>query len=241
MEEDMELADMLQKGAGFFSANMDDLQLEQFFKYKEILKEWNERINLTAIQQDRDIIIKHFIDSLSVLPYIQNRGEKLIDIGTGAGFPGIPVKILCRDLKVTLLDSLQKRIKFLDEVIKHLDLKGIETLSGRAEDWGRHKDFREKFDVAVARAVASLPVLLEYSLPFVRTGGIFIAMKGSAADEVESSKRALEVLGGEIVRVDEILLPFSDIKRSIIVIRKLRQTPTKFPRKAGKPSKEPMV
>lgn len=241
MENENSLKELLINGAKEFSMDLNDVQVDQILKYKDLLKEWNEKINLTAIEEDRDVIIKHYIDSLSILPLMENKQFSLIDIGTGAGFPGIPVKIAYGNISVTLLDSLDKRIQFLNEVIKALNLSGIRAVHGRAEDFGANADFREKFDISVARAVANLPVLLEYCLPFAKTGGIFIAMKGSSTDEVAASKKALELLGGEIEVIKEITLPFSDIKRNIITVRKLRQTPTKYPRKAGKPSKDPLV
>lgn len=241
MQSELNLEDLLRNGAREFGLAVDSRQLEQFMKYKELLKEWNKKMNLTAIEEDSEIITKHFIDSLSILPYLTDDSKSLIDIGTGAGFPGIPVKIAFEKLKVTLFDSLEKRVKFLNEVIGTLGLEGINAVHGRAEDYGVRADYREKFDYAAARAVANLPVLLEYCLPFVKVGGAFIAMKGSSTEEVGASKKALEILGGEIVDVKEMVLPQSDIKRNIVIIKKLRQTPTKYPRKAGKPSKEPLI
>lgn len=237
----MDLIQLLTDGVKEYGISLDDRQISQMFKYKDLLLEWNEKINLTAIEEDRDVIIKHYIDSLSICPLIDNPESWLIDIGTGAGFPGIPVKVAFKSTNVVLLDSLDKRVRFLKEVIQNLDLNGIEALHGRAEDYGICKEHREKYDIAVARAVGALPVLLEYCLPFVKTNGIFIAMKGSSIEEIDQSKKALEILGGEIVDIKETILPFSDIKRNIIVVKKLRQTPTKYPRKAGKPSKEPLV
>lgn len=241
MQDESSLKELLIQGAKEYSLTLDDLQVESLLKYKEILKEWNEKINITAIEEDRDIIIKHYIDSMSIIPYLKNKSIKFIDIGTGGGFPGIPVKIAYNNIDVTLLDSLDKRIKFLNEVINILNMEKISTIHGRAEDYGLKQEFREKFDVAVARAVANLPVLLEYCLPFVNVGGIFIAMKGSSIEEAENSKKALTILGGKIEDIKELTLPFSDIKRNIVIVRKFRQTPTKYPRKAGKPSKEPLV
>lgn len=250
METDINLENLLREGAEKFAAELDQDKLQKFFLYKDILKEWNEKINLTAIEEDRDIIIKHFIDSLSIMPYINKQISiinspspacKLIDIGTGAGFPGIPLKIANPPINVTLLDSLDKRVKFLNEVITKLGLRSIKSVHGRAEDYGMNADFREQHDLAVARAVASLPVLLEYCLPFVKVGGVFIAMKGSSIEEVNSSDKALQVLGGKIEEIYDIILPFSDIQRHIILVRKLRQTPTKYPRKAGKPLKDPLI
>lgn len=235
------LETMLSEGAAAFSVGIGTEQTARLMKYKELLLEWNTKINLTAIEEDRDIIIKHFIDSLSILPYLRNAGEKLVDVGTGGGFPGIPVKIVYESTKVLLLDSLDKRINFLKTVIGGLGLEGIDTMHARAEEAGANPVYRESFDVSVARAVANLPVLLEYCLPLVKTGGIFIAMKGSSTEELEASKKALELLGGRIEEVRELTLPFSDIKRNIIIVRKLRQTPTKYPRKPGKPAKEPLI
>lgn len=241
MEDNISLENLLKLGAKEFLLELNDAQVEKLLKYKDILKEWNEKINLTAIEEDKDIIIKHFIDSLSIAQYLENKKIKMIDIGTGAGFPGVPVKIAYPDIDITLLDSLDKRLKFLNEVIKMLNIEGIRTIHGRAEDYGINREYREKYDIAVARAVATLPVLLEYCLPFVKTGGRFIAMKGSNLEEVGASKKALDILGGEIEQVKELVLPFSDIKRNIVIVRKLRQTPTRYPRKAGKPAKEPIV
>lgn len=236
-----DLQELLKQGVKEFGTELQDLQVQQLLQYKDILLEWNEKINLTAIEEDRDVIIKHYIDSLSILPFLEDKNRKMIDIGTGAGFPGIPVKIAYGNLDITLLDSLDKRVKFLTEVINSLQLKGIKAVHGRAEDFGVRPEFREKYDIAVARAVAALPVLLEYCLPFVKVGGIFIAMKGSSTEEVDNSRKALEVLGGKIEDVKEFTLPFSDMRRNVVLVRKLRQTPTKYPRKAGKPSKEPLI
>ncbi len=230
----------LKDGAAQFGAELDANMVRSLFEYKRLLLEWNEKMNLTAIQDDKEIIQKHFVDSLSITPYLKGIGS-LVDVGTGAGFPGIPLKISIPGLDAVLLDSLEKRVGFLDAVISELGLKGIKTVHMRAEDAGMSPKFRERFDAATARAVAALPVLLEYCLPLVATGGVFIAMKGSIEQEVSMSGKALEILGGKIEEVKEFTLPDTDIKRSIIIVRKLRQTPTKYPRKAGKPSKEPLV
>lgn len=241
ISEDLSLEIMLKEGAAEFNVVLDDEKIVKLMKYKSLLLEWNKKVNLTAIEDEKEIVIKHFLDSFSISPFIKNADSKIIDIGTGAGFPGLPLKISHEAPEIILLDSLDKRISFLKAIIQELSLKGISAVHGRAEDFGVKPDYRELFDVSVARAVAALPVLLEYCLPFVKTGGFFIAMKGSCIEEVEASNKALGVLGGKIEEIRELSLPFSDIKRNIIIVRKFRQTPTKFPRKAGKPTKEPLI
>ena len=236
-----DIVNMLIEGSKEFSVSLTEIQIEGLIKYKDILKEWNQKINLTAIEDDKEIIIKHFIDSLSIIPYLENKEIKLIDVGTGGGFPGIPVKIAFDKINVTLLDSLDKRIKFLNNVISELKLQGIRECHGRAEDFGMMEENREKYDVATARAVANLPVLLEYCLPFVKVGGIFIAMKGSSTEEVDASNKALDVLGGKIEKIENINLPFTDAVRNIVIVKKIKSTPKKYPRKAGKPTKEPIL
>lgn len=216
-------------------------QVNEFEKYKDLLLEWNEKINLTAIVDEKGIIIKHFIDSLVLLKYI-NGNKKVIDIGTGAGFPGIPLKIANDDLDITLLDSLNKRINFLNTVIKELDLNRIEAIHGRTEEFGGNKLFREKYDLAVARAVAKLNVLAEYCLPYVKVNGFFICMKGpNIEEELLEAKNAINVLGGKIEKVEEFTLPEIEDKRSIIIIRKIKGTPKGYPRKAGTPANKPIV
>lgn len=232
--------ELLKAGARQLGIEPDDAKVSALLEYKRILLEWNKKMNLTAIEEEKDFIIKHLVDSLSILPYLGGVNS-LVDVGTGAGFPGIPVKIVQPSLQVVLMDSLEKRIGFLNAVIGELKLTGITTIRSRAEDAGVSPVHREKYDAVTARAVASLPVLLEYCLPLVKTGGIFIAMKGSGTDEIKASTKALELLGGKIEQVRDFTLPDSDMNRSIIIVRKLRQTPAKYPRKAGKPSKEPLT
>lgn len=232
--------EVLRSGAKELGVELSLSQQEKFRLYKDLLKEWNEKINLTSILDDGMIVIKHFIDSISICPYINKNNATLIDVGTGAGFPALPVKIVRDDIRVTLLDSLEKRTKFLRELVEMLKLDGVEVVHSRAEDKGLDAAYREKFDYACARAVASLPVLLEYCLPFVRVGGIFVAMKGSSIDEIDYSRDALDVLGGKIVDVKEFYLPNSEYKRNIILVEKIKKTPNKYPRKAGKPSKMPL-
>ena len=215
-------------------------QLEKFYLYMNILLEWNEKINLTAITNEEEIILKHFVDSLTINKYIEE-GKSIIDVGTGAGFPGIPIKILREDLKVTLLDSLNKRINFLNEVIEKLDLKNIECIHGRAEEFGKNKNYREKYDFATSRAVANMSTLSEYLIPFVKVGGKVLAMKGDKAEEeLEEAKKAIKLLGGKVENTDNFYLPDSDIKRNIIIIKKIEKTERKFPRKPGTPAKEPI-
>ncbi len=241
MALDIELSELLIKGALHYGKDINIQQIEQFTQYMDILKDWNTKMNLTAIEDDREIIIKHFIDSLSILPYVKDKEQKIIDVGTGAGFPGIPLKIANSNIDVTLLDSLEKRVKFLNEVIKSTNITKIKAVHGRAEDMGVNPIYREKYDIAVARAVANLPVLLEYCLPFVKINGIFIAMKGNNTDEFNNCSKALDILGGKIENIEKMELPFTNIERNVVVVRKFRQTPTKYPRKAGKPGKEPLI
>lgn len=233
---------LLKKGAASFHIELTDEQIAHFIQYYEKLIDWNEKINLTAITEERDVVIKHFLDSLSVLPFIPKDARNCIDVGTGAGFPGIPIKIIKKDLSVTLLDSLDKRVRFLNDIISNLGLEKIRTIHGRAEDFARNKEYREVYDFGIARAVASLPVLAEYILPFVRIGGFFIAMKGSdVGNEINISKKAISVLGGRIHSVENFSLPYDSIGRHLVFIKKIRQTPTQYPRKSGKPSKSPIL
>ncbi len=215
-------------------------QLNQFYKYMNLLLEWNEKINLTAITDPNEVILKHFIDSLTINKYIKENST-LADVGTGAGFPGIPLKILRPDLKITLVDSLNKRINFLNEVINKLNLVNIETVHSRIEDFGKDKKYRESFDFVTARAVANLAVLSEYLLPIAKVGGQCVCMKGSSVEEeLSNGKNAIKVLGGKIKIIDEFVLPDSDMSRNVIIIDKIKNTPNKYPRKAGIPVKEPL-
>lgn len=219
---------------------LSEKQIGQFDKYSELLLDWNEKINLTAITEKNEIVLKHFIDSLTISKYV-GKDSKLIDVGTGAGFPGIPMKIYYENLNVTLLDSLNKRILFLQDVIDKLELKNIYTIHSRAEDLAVNFKYREKYDIAVARAVANLSTLLEYLMPFVKVGGRCICMKGpNINDELNLSNNALEELGGEVEKVDNLILPDSDLERNLIIIKKVRGTNRKYPRKAGVPSKNPL-
>ena len=219
---------------------LTDNQIKKFFSYMNLLIDWNEKINLTSIIEPNDIIIKHFVDCGTILKYLNNN-ENIIDVGTGAGLPGVPIKILNESLKITLVDSLNKRINFLNEVCKDLSLQDVEIIHSRAEDLAKNKDYREKFDKSVSRAVANLSTLAEYDLPFVKINGKMIAMKGfEIEEEINNSKKAINVLGGKIEEVNKFNLINTDNKRSIVIINKVKPTPKQYPRKAGKPSKEPI-
>ena len=234
-----------------FKSNLDsigmtlsDIQIEQLDKYYELLVEWNSFMNLTGITDYEEVMLKHYLDSLVLkLPINgENKHIKLIDVGTGAGFPGLPLKIAYPEAEVVLFDSLNKRIKFLDEVINTLGLKNVTTIHGRAEDGGRNPKLREQFDVSVSRAVADLAVLSEYNLPFVKVGGYFVAYKSKDVDaEVEKSKKSIGILGGEVEKVDKFTLPETDIERALVYIKKVKNTGKKYPRKAGVPGKEPLL
>ncbi len=215
-------------------------QIDKFYKYMNLLIEWNEKMNLTAIIEPSEIILKHFIDSITILKEIKDQ-EMVVDVGTGAGFPGIPLSIMNPTLKITLVDSLNKRLIFLQEVINELNLKNVELVHARAEEFGQNNKFREKFDIATSRAVANLSTLSEYLLPLVKSNGKVISMKASnAKEEIKDAQKAIEILGGKIKSIDEFNLPQSDIGRTIIVINKNKMTPKKYPRKAGTPAKDPI-
>ena len=219
---------------------LSEKQLKQFYDYMNILIEWNKVMNLTNIIEPEEVIKKHFIDSLTVLKHIKE-DDSIIDVGTGAGFPGIPIKIAYPKTKITLLDSLNKRIKFLDEVINKLELKDIKTIHGRAEEFAHNNNYRENYNIAIARAVASLNVLSEYLLPFVKVGRHAIGMKGTKGkEEAIEGENAIKILGGKIKEIQEFELPKTDIYRAIIIIEKEKITNKKYPRKAGTPSKEPL-
>ena len=227
-----------------FQITLNDKQKEQFLKYYELLVEWNGFMNLTAITEFDDVMKKHFADSLSIVKaFSKIRTEKLkvIDIGTGAGFPGIPLKIVFPQIELTLLDSLQKRLKFLQEVIDQLELGEVELIHGRAEDFCKPSMKREQCDLCVSRAVANLATLSELCLPYVKVGGKFIPYKSEKAEEdVREAQKAITLLGGEVKEQIGFELPESNIGRTLVVIEKKNITPKKFPRKAGMPAKEPI-
>ena len=233
---------MLTEKVKELSILLNDKQIQQFEQYYNILVEWNKVMNLTAITEYEEVVEKHFLDSLTIVNAIHvEKIETLIDVGTGAGFPGIPLKIAFPHLKVTLLDSLNKRIKFLNEVIDLLELNDIKAIHGRAEDYAKQAEYREQYDICVSRAVASLATLSEYCLPYVKVDGLFVPYKsGEIDEELKSSEKAVSILGGKVEEVVKFQLPGTDIGRSFVKIHKIKETKKKYPRKAGMPTKEPL-
>lgn len=224
-----------------WNIEVNDDQLNQFQKYYEMLIEWNDKINLTAITELEDVIYKHFLDSSALLRFMDLSGKSIIDVGTGAGFPGIVLKILCPLSKVTLLDSLNKRIVFLDEVINELGLTNISAVHGRAEDCAHDKLFRERYDIVTSRAVANLSTLSEYCLPFAKVNGMFIPYKsGNIDEEIICSEKAVSILGSSVEKVEKFVLPETDFDRSLVFIKKNKMTVKQYPRKAGTPTKSPL-
>lgn len=240
--------DTFKKNLNELNIEINDRQIKAFEDYYQILVEWNEFMNLTGITDHDEVLLKHYVDSLAVSKVIAedcawslSKNIKVIDIGTGAGFPGIPLKIAFDDLDVTLLDSLNKRIKFLNAVIEKLGLSGINAIHGRAEDYAKDTSYREKYDLCVSRAVSNLATLSEYCLPYVKVGGAFISFKsGEIDEELKESEKAIKILGGKIVKVEKMTLPGSDIERSFVIIEKVKNTSKLYPRKAGLPAKEPL-
>lgn len=238
----MDFYDLMSKSAEDVGLELSKEQYEQFIIYMKLLQEWNEKINLTAIVEDEEIIKKHFIDSMKAFKRDEFiKANTLIDVGTGAGFPGLPIAIMNSKLNVTLLDSLNKRINFLNTVISELGLTNITTIHSRAEDGARNKDLREKFDIATSRAVANMSVLSEFCLPYVKVGGSFIALKGPAVDqEIKESMNAIKLLGGEFVNVCEVSIEGTELRHNLVVVKKIKECSKTYPRKAGLITKNPL-
>lgn len=217
-------------------------QYDKFMKYMRLIQEWNEKVNLTAITEDEEIVKKHFIDCIKAYKSDElKKAETIIDVGTGAGFPGIPIAIMDKNKKVTLLDSLNKRINFLNLVISELGLKNVKTIHSRAEDGARTKELREKFDIATSRAVANMAVLSEFCLPYVKVGGSLVALKGPAIEEeLEGSRNAIGVLGGKLKNIIEVKIEETDLNHNIVIVNKIKECPTNYPRKAGIVNKKPI-
>lgn len=238
MKQNDPLRDSLDK----LKIQYNDEQIEQFRSYYELLTEWNKKINLTAITGYEDVVRKHFIDSILICSLLDiNKDIRIIDVGTGAGFPGIPIKILNPDCRIVLLDSLNKRVRFLETVVDELGLDNVECIHGRAEDVSREKKYRASFDLSVSRAVANLSTLCEYCIPFLKKGGMFVSYKSDKSDdEINGSENAVRTLGSEITSVKEIALPETDIVRKFVMITNIKQVSNIYPRKAGIPAKDPL-
>lgn len=222
--------------------SFDDKKYEQFMVYKDLIKEWNEKINLTAITEDEEIVKKHFIDSIKCFKFdAVKEASNLIDVGTGAGFPGIPIGVMRPEMNIVLLDSLNKRINFLNLVCEKLQLKNIKAIHGRAEDFAREKGYREKFDVAISRAVANMAVLSELCIPYVKVNGFFVALKGPSIDEeLSEAKNAISVLGGKLKEIIKVEIEDSDLRHNLVIVKKEKGTSNIYPRKAGSITKKPL-
>ncbi len=238
----MKYFELMKNACDSVEMNFDEDKYNKFITYKNLLQEWNEKINLTAITEDEEVIKKHFIDCIKAFSENQFKEAKtLIDVGTGAGFPGLPIAIMKEDLNITLLDSLNKRVNFLNIVKNSLNLTNVTTIHSRAEDGARNKELREKFDIATSRAVANMAVLSEFCLPYVKVGGYFIALKGPAiTDELNDAKNAIGTLGGKLIEVIEVSVEGTDLKHNLVVIKKVKETPKTYPRKAGYITKKPI-
>jgi 16S rRNA (guanine527-N7)-methyltransferase len=232
-------------GAQKMGINLHKEQVKKFSRYLELLVQWNQKINLTSLKAPQEIIIKHFLDSISCIKdinkYINIEGISIIDVGAGAGFPGIPIKIAYPSIRLSLLEARKKKTIFLEKVTGEMNFQQVKILNGRAETFGKDADHRERYDIAISRAVARLNVLSEYCLPLVRVGGLFIAQKGrSYKEETEKSLKTIQVLGGELIGVENVLIPFINQERYLLVIKKIKNTPSKYPRKEGLPQKRPL-
>lgn len=238
----MKFFDLMKVAANDVNLELTETQYEQFIKYMRLVQEWNEKINLTAITEDEEFIKKHFIDCMKAFKSDAIRNAKtIIDVGTGAGFPGMPIAILHPNAKITLLDSLNKRINFLNVVVRELGLKNVTTIHSRAEDGARNPELREKFDVATSRAVANMAVLSEFCMPYVKKGGHFVALKGPSIDEeLENGSNAIKILGGELKGIIEVSIEETDLKHNIVEVKKIKECPKAYPRKAGTVNKKPL-
>ncbi len=240
----IDIREILSSGLGEFDLKIDSDQLDSFEKIMSLLLEWNEKINLTAIKDPTEIVVKHFIDSILPLTYIDQYGldlSSMLDMGTGAGFPGIPLKIMLPDSYLVLADSLKKRVDYLDLVIEELNMKKVHTVHGRAEEIGQDQDFRQNSTLVLSRAVASMNILAEYCLPLVKVGGHFLAFKGPEfEDDLNAAQNAIKILGGEVIGVESLELPRITDRRTLIFIKKIKSTPKKFPRRPGMPKKNPL-
>lgn len=236
-----DLGRLLSDTAAALGVALPEETVAQFLTYQDLLLDWNTRMNLTAITEPREVILKHFADCLALLTVVDVAGKTVIDVGTGAGFPGLPLKLACPSAQVTLADALQKRLHFLGAVQEALGLTGLTLLHGRAEDLGHQKSLRESFDLCVSRAVADLPVLLEFCLPFVKVGGRLAALKGPALpQELERSQKALSLLGGRVVLAQETTIPGTDLHHHLLVVEKIAPTPKAYPRKPANIKKRPL-
>ena len=233
---------ILEEGCRELGITLDEIQKKQFTDFYEYLVEKNKVMNLTGITEFQEVLIKHFLDSLACVKAVDmSQIKRIMDIGTGAGFPGVPLKIAFPHLEACLLDSLKKRVNFLEEIFQMLKLENITAIHGRAEEYAKNKQYRETYDLCVSRAVSNLATLSEYCLPYVKTGGYFISYKsGTVQEEVEQAQKAVKILGGKIQDVVYFQLPDSEIQRSLVVIEKIKATPGRYPRKAGTPLKEPL-
>lgn len=238
----MEYFDILKEACEEIGLEFNNEKYNQFMLYKELIKEWNQKINLTAITEDEEIVKKHFIDSIKIFKFTDIKEcNSIIDIGTGGGFPGIPMKIVYPECNMVLLDSLNKRIKFLDIVIEKLGLTNIKTIHGRAEEFPVKEEYREKFDIVVSRAVANMSVLSELCIPYVKLDKFFVALKGPAIDEeLKEGKNAIEILGGKVEKLIPVQIEGSDLNHNLVVIKKIKNTPNKYPRKPGTANKKPL-
>lgn len=236
------LNEILKQGLGQWNVEISQNQIEQFQQYKDIMLEYNKNVNLTAIEDEEEVYKKHFLDSLSPLAVMDiPQNAKVIDVGTGAGFPSLPIKIMRPDMELCLLDSLNKRVNFLKIVGKDLKLKKVSYIHARAEDGARQEDLRGNFDICLSRALANMSTLLEYCIPYVKVGGKLICLKGPTAfEEVEKAAKAIEILGCEVEKILDVTIPFTELNHKIIVIKKLKETSMTYPRKAGSPSKNPL-